>query len=142
MIDKEAPVFSAPVLASPEKTFNSQDMRGKVWLLNVWASWCTACLQEHPTLMEYAQRKNIPLIGLNYKDQPANGLQWLQRKGDPYDFSVIDLEGRIGINFGVYGVPETFLIDKNGKIRFKQIGPVTPEALEKDILPLIAELQK
>ena len=142
LIDKAAPVFVAPLLHTPEKQFSDQDMRGKVWLLNVWASWCTACLQEHPVLMEYAKSKNIPLIGLNYKDQSANGLKWLARHGDPYDLSVVDPEGRIGIDFGVYGVPETFLIDKEGKIRFKQIGPVTEEALLKTILPLAQELQK
>ncbi len=142
LIGKDAPQFTAPVLASPEKTFALQDMRGKVWLLNVWASWCTACLQEHPVLVDYARRKDIPLVGLAYKDKPADSIKWLQRKGDPYDFTVVDQDGRIGIDFGVYGVPETFLIDQAGKIRFKQIGTVTVEALEKQILPLIRELQR
>ncbi len=142
LIGKDAPQFTAPILAAPEKTFALRDMRGKVWLLNVWASWCTACLQEHPVLVDYAKRKDIPLIGLAYKDKPADSIKWLQRKGDPYDFTVIDHDGRIGIDFGVYGVPETFLIDQAGKIRFKQIGPVTVEALEKQILPLIRELRK
>ena len=142
LIGKDAPAFTAPLLFTPEKQFSAQDMRGKVWLLNVWASWCTACLQEHPVLMAYAKRKNVPLIGLNYKDQPANGLKWLARHGDPYDLSVIDHDGRIGIDFGVYGVPETFLIDQAGKIRHKLIGQVTEEALETQILPLIRELQQ
>jgi len=142
LVGKPAPVFKLAVLAEPEKSVGPEDFRGKVWLLNVWASWCTACLQEHPVLIEYAKRKNIPLIGLAYKDKPADSIKWLQRKGDPYDFTVIDQDGRIGIDFGVYGVPETFLIDQAGKIRFKQIGPVTEQALEKQILPLIRELQK
>lgn len=142
LIGKDAPAFTAPLLFAPDKQLSAQDMRGQVWLLNVWASWCTACLQEHPVLMEYAKNKSVPLIGLNYKDVPTNGLRWLARQGDPYDLSVIDQDGRIGIDFGVYGVPETFLIDQAGKIRFKQIGPVTEEALEKQILPLIRELQR
>ena len=142
LIGKDAPMFVAPVLHTPEKQFAAQDMRGKVWLLNVWASWCTACLDEHPILVAFAKNKSLPLVGLNYKDQPANGIKWLARHGDPYDFSVIDQDGRIGIDFGVYGVPETFIIDKEGKISHKQIGPVTEEALLKTILPLARELQK
>ena len=142
LIGKAAPAFVAPRLQAPEQTFSGKDMLGKVWLLNVWASWCVACRQEHPILMEFAKTKTLPLIGLDYKDQAADGLKWLARFGDPYDLSVTDLDGRIGINFGVYGVPETFLIDKQGVIRYKHIGPVTPEALQNTILPLVQELQK
>jgi cytochrome c biogenesis protein CcmG/thiol:disulfide interchange protein DsbE len=117
-------------------------MAGKVWLLNVWASWCVACRQEHPVLVELAKQKTIPVVGLNYKDKRDDALAWLKQFGDPYTLSVSDLDGRVGIDYGVYGVPETFLIDRQGVIRYKQIGPVTRDALEKKILPLARELEK
>ena len=142
LIGKAAPAFSAPRLHAPSQVFSGKDMLGKVWLLNVWASWCVACREEHPVLMEFAKTKTIPVIGLDYKDQPADGLKWLARFGDPYDLSITDQDGRIGINFGVYGVPETFLIDKQGVIRHKHIGAITEEALKNTILPLVRELQK
>jgi cytochrome c biogenesis protein CcmG/thiol:disulfide interchange protein DsbE len=142
LINKAAPVFTAPVLQTPGEQFSSKDMLGKVWLLNTWASWCVACRQEHPILMEFAKTKTLPIIGLDYKDQNADGMKWLARYGNPYDQTITDQDGRIGIDFGVYGVPESFLIDKAGVIRYKQIGPVTEEALRDKILPLIRELQK
>lgn len=145
LIGKAAPAFTAPRLQAPgqaSQTFSGKDMLGKVWLLNVWASWCVACREEHPVLMEFAKTKTLPVIGLDYKDQPADGLKWLARFGDPYDLSVTDQDGRIGINFGVYGVPETFLIDKQGVIRHKHIGAITEDALKNTILPLVRELQK
>ena len=142
LINKAAPVFSAPHLRASDQQFEARSMLGKVWLLNVWASWCVACRQEHPVLMDFAKTKTVPIIGLDYKDNPADGLKWLANFGDPYDHTVTDRDGRIGIDFGVYGVPETFLIDKAGMIRFKQIGPVTEEALRDTIVPLIRELQK
>ena len=117
-------------------------MKGQVWLLNVWASWCVSCREEHPLLVELGKAKLVPIIGLNYKDEPAAGMKWLAQNGDPYNLSVVDRDGRVGIDFGVYGVPETFVIDKQGTIRYKQIGPITVEALEKKILPLVRELQK
>jgi cytochrome c biogenesis protein CcmG/thiol:disulfide interchange protein DsbE len=141
-IGKPAPAFTAPLLHEPGKSFSAKDMLGQVWLLNTWASWCVACRQEHPILMEFAKTKTVPIIGLDYKDQEADGLKWLARFGDPYDLSVTDRDGRIGIDYGVYGVPETFLIDKTGVIRYKQIGPVTDEALRDILLPMIRELQK
>ncbi len=142
LIGKAAPAFVAPRLQAPEQTFSGKDMLGKVWLLNVWASWCVACREEHPVLMAFAKTKTLPVVGLDYKDKPADGLKWLARFGDPYDLSVTDQDGRIGINFGVYGVPETFLIDKQGVIRHKHIGAITEEALKNTILPLARELQK
>lgn len=142
LIGKPAPAFNAPRLQAPDQKFSGKDMLGKVWLLNVWASWCVACRQEHPILMEFAKTKALPLIGLDYKDQATDGLKWLARFGDPYDLSITDLDGRIGIDFGVYGVPETFLIDKAGVIRYKHIGPVTEDALTDIILPMARELQK
>ena len=142
LIGKAAPLFSAPILQTPQQQFNSKDMLGKVWLLNTWASWCVACRQEHPILVEFAKTKSLPVIGLDYKDKDIDGLKWLDRLGNPYDLSVADRDGRIGIDFGVYGVPESFLIDKAGIIRYKQIGPITEEALRDKILPLVRELQK
>lgn len=142
LIDKPAPQFTAPHLQAPDQLFAGKDMLGQVWLLNVWASWCVACRQEHPIFMEFAKTKTLPIIGLDYKDQNADGMKWLARFGNPYDLAITDQDGRIGIDFGVYGVPETFLIDKKGVIRYKQIGPLTEEALNEKILPLIRELQK
>lgn len=139
-IDKPAPTFNVAQLGDPNKTFSPADMKGQVWLLNVWASWCVSCRQEHPLLVELGRSKLVPIIGLNYKDQRADGLGWLREHGDPYLLSAYDLDGRIGIDYGVYGVPETFLIDKAGIIRYKQIGPLTPDALTKIILPKVKEL--
>jgi len=141
-IGKPAPGFELAELHAPDKRFARKDMDGKVWMLNVWASWCVACREEHPVLVELAKRKTVPLVGLNYKDKPEDAKAWLKQFGDPYTLSVTDRDGRVGIDYGVYGVPETFLIDKQGVIRLKQIGPVTPEVLEKKILPLVRELEK
>ncbi len=140
LIDKPAPAFKVEQLHDAKKPFSPEDMRGQVWLLNVWASWCVSCRVEHPLLVEMAKRNIVPIVGLNYKDQREDGVQWLTKFGNPYTLSAYDVEGRVGIDFGVYGVPETFLIDKQGVIRYKQIGPITPEALEKTILPLIRKL--
>ena len=142
LIDKPAPTFTLATLHEPAKTLGTADMKGQVWLLNVWASWCVSCREEHPLLVELAKTKLVPIIGLNYKDEPVAGARWLAQMGDPYNTSVMDRDGRVGIDFGVYGVPETFVIDKAGTIRYKQIGPVTAEALEKKILPLVRELEK
>lgn len=142
LIDKPAPAFRLSQLGDPSKTFSPEDFRGRVWLFNVWASWCVACKEEHPVLMEFAKANVVPLVGLDYKDTREAALTFLKRGGDPYLFSVMDEAGRVGIDYGVYGVPETFLIDKQGVIRFKHIGPVTPKVLEEKILPLIATLNR
>jgi cytochrome c biogenesis protein CcmG, thiol:disulfide interchange protein DsbE len=142
LINKPAPQFSLAQLAQPDRPFGPEDMKGQVWLLNVWASWCVACRQEHPLLVELAKRKAVPIIGLNYKDKPDAATGWLAQFGDPYNLSVKDRDGRVGIDYGVYGVPETFLIDKAGVIRFKQIGPITEEVWTKKMQPLIEELRK
>jgi cytochrome c biogenesis protein CcmG, thiol:disulfide interchange protein DsbE len=140
LVGKAAPAFELAQLHAPGTRFTQQDMAGKVWLLNVWASWCVACRQEHPVLVEIANRKTVPIVGLNYKDKPDDAKAWLVQFGDPYALSVSDLDGRVGIDYGVYGVPETFLIDRAGVIRYKHIGPLTPEALEKRIMPRVREL--
>jgi cytochrome c biogenesis protein CcmG/thiol:disulfide interchange protein DsbE len=141
LIDKPAPVFSLTQLHQPEQAIGSAQMKGQVWALNVWASWCVACRQEHAVVKEFAAQKVIPVIGLNYKDQRPDALAWLEQFGNPYQSSAYDDKGRVGIDFGVYGVPETFLIDKRGVIRAKQIGPLTPEVIATRWLPLIAKLK-
>ncbi|HWQ38422.1 MAG TPA: DsbE family thiol:disulfide interchange protein [Burkholderiales bacterium] len=141
LIDKPAPQFTLPKLREPGKTLAPEDLRGQVWLLNVWASWCAPCLEEHPHLVDLARRKTVPIVGFNYKDQTDAALKWLARHGDPYTQIVVDPDGRVGIDYGVYGVPETFVIDKQGIIRYKHIGPLTPKVLEATILPLVQRLQ-
>ncbi len=142
LVSKPAPDFRLAQLIQADKVFTPAEMKGRVWMLNVWASWCVACRVEHPLLMDIARSQVVPLIGLDYKDQRPGALKFLSQHGDPYDLSAFDGDGRVGIDYGVYGVPETFVIDKNGVIRHKQIGPITAEALEKTILPLIRELNK
>jgi cytochrome c biogenesis protein CcmG/thiol:disulfide interchange protein DsbE len=142
LIGKPAPAFALPQLHAPDKTLTTADMRGKVWLLNVWASWCESCRDEHPLLVELARQNIAPIVGLDYKDRNDLGKAWLAERGDPYAVSVVDADGRVGIDWGVYGVPETFVVDKLGVIRYKQIGPVSVDALQKTIVPLIRELQK
>ena len=142
LIGKPAPQFSLAQLHQEDQMFAPQQMQGQVWLLNVWASWCVACRQEHPLLVELARGKAVPIVGLNYKDKPDEAKGWLAKLGDPYDLSVKDRDGRVGIEYGVYGVPETFLIDKNGVIRLKQIGPITEEVWTKKMLPMIEELRR
>lgn len=141
-IGKPAPDFTLPQLATPERTFSPEALRGQVWMLNVWASWCVACLQEHPVLLDFSKSSSVPIIGLNYKDGRNDALEWLRRHGNPYLLSAIDTQGRIGIDFGVYGVPETFVIDKAGVIRYKHIGPITAEALRNKVLPLVQDPEK
>jgi cytochrome c biogenesis protein CcmG, thiol:disulfide interchange protein DsbE len=144
LVGKAAPMFSLPRLDTDDQAprFGPNDMAGKVWLLNVWASWCVSCRQEHPVLVEFAKSNIAPLIGLDYKDQPADAQGWLAKFGNPYTLSVVDADGRVGIDYGVYGVPETYVIDKAGTIRFKQIGPISEDVLASTILPLVRELQQ
>ncbi|MBC7436174.1 MAG: DsbE family thiol:disulfide interchange protein [Bdellovibrionales bacterium] len=141
LIDKPAPDFRLPTLAVPGQYISAQDLRGKVWMLNVWASWCVACRVEHPVLVDFAKTGAVPIYGLNYKDKREDAIRWLGNFGNPYLHSLSDTEGLVGIDFGVYGVPETFVIDGQGVIRLKHIGPVTPEALRDTILPLIGRLR-
>lgn len=140
-IGKPAPMFALPQVADASKTLSTGDLKGQVSLVNVWASWCTSCREEHPVLLQLAKQNIVPIYGLNYKDERDNALAWLQRFGDPYTASAFDPEGKTGIDWGVYGVPETFVIDRDGIIRHKQTGPITPEILEKKLLPLIRQLQ-
>ena len=142
LIGKPAPDFKLPHLQQPEKSFSPGEARGKVWVLNVWASWCGACRQEHPLLTDLARSGVAPLVGLDYKDTGPDARRWLAEHGDPYLLTAVDADGRVGIDYGVYGVPETYVIDRAGTIRYKHIGPVTPGILQAKILPLIQELQR
>jgi cytochrome c biogenesis protein CcmG/thiol:disulfide interchange protein DsbE len=140
LIGKPAPAFTVPLLSDPSQTLSAKELRGQVYLLNVWGSWCVSCRDEHPVLVELAKRKRIPLYGLNWKDQHEDAVAWLERFGDPYVASGVDREGRVAIDFGVYGAPETYLIDREGVIRFKHTGPLTRAVIEEQILPLAAKL--
>ncbi len=162
LVGKPAPGFKLAILDKPEQTMSPEDVKGKVWLLNVWSSWCVSCRQEHPVLVEFAKRGGVPLVGLNYKEVRGDGnvdirripegqetplalkraSQWLNEHGNPYTLTVMDIDGRVGIDYGVYGVPETYVIDKAGIIRMKHTGPITPDVLSGKILPLVGELNK
>lgn len=141
LVGKTAPAFTLPQLHEPAKQFSPQDMKGKVWLFNVWASWCTACENEHPVFLELSRQNLVPIYGMDYKDKREDGEAWLRKHGNPYALVVSDAEGRVGIDYGVYGVPETYVIDKQGVIQHKHIGAVTPEILDEKIIPLVKELQ-
>lgn len=141
LIGKAAPAFSLPTLQDPAKQFSPKEMLGRVWLLNVWASWCEACKDEHPVLMQFATEKVLPIVGVDYKDKRDDGIATLKTAGDPYNMVISDADGKVGFDYGVYGVPETYVIDKAGIIKFKLIGPVTAQNLRDTLMPLIAELQ-
>ena len=138
-INQPAPDFTLALLNDPQRTFTPDDMLGQRWLLNVWASWCVGCRVEHPLLNQLAATTNIPLVGLNYKDHPDNAKQWLRDRGNPYHLIPMDIDGNAGIDWGVYGVPETFVIDANGVIIFKHIGPIDADTVQHNILPLFEE---
>lgn len=140
LIGKPAPAFSLPTLADPAVSVTAEQMKGKVWVLNVFASWCVPCLAEHPHVTQLARMPGVNVVGLNYKDKPEDAKRWLARHGDPYQAIAADATGRVGIDYGVYGVPETFIIDRSGVIRHKQIGPITAQSLNDDILPLLKTL--
>lgn len=142
LIGKAAPAFRLPTVADANQFVSNEDFMGKVVIFNVWASWCVACREEHPLLVEFSRSQTTPIYGLNYKDERADAIRWLKAFGNPYLVSAHDLSGTVGIDWGVYGVPETFIVDKKGVIRFKQIGPVTPEIINQDIIPLIARLEQ
>jgi cytochrome c biogenesis protein CcmG/thiol:disulfide interchange protein DsbE len=142
LIGKPAPEFRLPQLKDPSQTFSASEMRGKVWMMNVWASWCFECSKEHPDLFKYAQSGVVEIIGLNYKDKREDALGWLGDLGDPYKLSAVDLDGRVGMDYGVYGAPETYIIDKSGTVRLKHVGRVTQDIWNEKILPLVQELNR
>ena len=142
LINKPAPDFKLSQLREPNKTFSPQEMRGKVWVLNFWGTWCVACREEHPLLLEYSKTGAVPIYGVDYKDDRAAAMQMLDEEGDPYTLTASDPDGRVSIDYGVYGAPESYLIDRNGVIRFKQIGPITRDVWQKEILPRAKQLNQ
>ncbi|MBX2879081.1 MAG: DsbE family thiol:disulfide interchange protein [Granulosicoccus sp.] len=142
LVDKEAPPISSNTLPEGGPRFDSASLAGRVWILNVWASWCGPCIQEHPFMVSLAERTQAPLVGLNYKDVPDEAMPWLARYGNPYTHLLDDRQGDVGLEWGVYGVPETFIIDHDGRIRHKHVGPVDQTALESKLLPIISQLQQ
>jgi len=142
LIGKPAPDFALPELREPTKIISPKQMRGKVWLLNVWGSWCPACREEHPFLIEIARSGAVPIYGLDWKDKREDALAVLGELGDPYVLNISDFEGRAAIDYGITGAPETYLIDKQGLIRYKEVGQLTPEIMQKKILPMVQELNR
>jgi cytochrome c biogenesis protein CcmG, thiol:disulfide interchange protein DsbE len=140
-IDKPAPAFVLPQLADAGLELSTAELRGQVWVLNVWASWCAPCREEHPLWVAVAREAGVTLVGLNYKDDPRNAQEWLRKLGDPYRVTAVDRDGRTGIDYGVYGVPETFVIDKAGIVRLKHVGPMTQDVWSREVRPLISKLQ-
>ena len=140
LIGKPAPAFALPRLDDPAQTVKREDLLGKVWVMNVWASWCAPCREEHPLVVTFARERKVPVIGLNYKDRPGDARNWLERLGNPYAATLIDFDGKVGIDFGVYGVPETFIIDAQGVVRFKHVGALTNQVIRQKIEPLLKEL--
>jgi cytochrome c biogenesis protein CcmG, thiol:disulfide interchange protein DsbE len=140
LIDKPAPTFSLSALDAPATTLTKSDFAGRTIVLNVWASWCVACRDEHPVLVELAQNQRIEIIGLNYKDTREDASAWLTRHGNPYRQNIFDPQGALGLDLGVYGVPETFVIDAQGIIRHKQVGPLTQQIWREDFAPLLTRL--
>ena len=142
LIGKPAPAFTLPQLKDPAQTFTNHDLTGDVSLVNVWATWCAACYDEHPVLVELARSGQVPIYGLNLKDQRPAARRWLRELGDPYAAIAFDEDGRVAIDWGVYGAPETFVVDKQGIIRYKHIGPLTADVLTQTILPLVRRLRE
>lgn len=140
-IGKPAPAFSLPLLSDATKSFAPASMQGRVWLLNVWASWCAPCREEHPLLVAIAREEKVAIVGLNYKDDTRNAQEWLLRLGDPYLMTAVDHDGRAGIDWGVYGVPETFVVDATGVVRHKVVGPLTQQVWARELKPLLQQLQ-
>jgi cytochrome c biogenesis protein CcmG/thiol:disulfide interchange protein DsbE len=142
LVGKPVPVFDLPPVKGRTLGLSSRDLQGRVSLVNVFASWCISCREEHPLLVRLAHSGVVPIHGLDYKDKPADGSRWLAAMGDPYTRTGADIDGRVGIDWGVYGVPETFIVDRRGIIAYKQIGPITPSILDRRIGPLIARLRE
>lgn len=141
LIGKPAPTFSLPDFRDPERMIGNADLLGQPYLLNVWASWCPACRLEHPIITDLARRGVVRVVGYNYKDEPADAARWLQQFGDPYDLIIVDRPGRRAIDWGIYGAPESFLVDAEGIVRYKHVGPVTYDVVDKELLPRLQAMQ-
>ena len=139
-IGRTAPAFTLPLVEDPSRSFSPAEMKGQVWMLNVWAPWCVSCRQEHPVLMQIAQSGRIPIVGLNWKDRDREARALLARTGSPYVAVPEDLDGKVGINYGVTGTPETYIIDKQGIVRLKHVGPISPDVWQDKFEPKIKEL--
>jgi cytochrome c biogenesis protein CcmG, thiol:disulfide interchange protein DsbE len=142
LIGKQTPAFSLPVLGDPKRVVSGQDLRGKPYLLNVWGSWCPTCRDEHPFIAALARSGKIRVLGYNYKDAPEDAQRWLQEFGNPFEIILVDEDGRAALDWGIYGAPETFLVDANGVIRWKTVGPVTDVVIRDQIEPILADLGK
>ena len=141
LIGKAAPAFALPVLHDPARTVTSQELRGAPYLLNVWGSWCPACRDEHPVLTRFAETKRVRVVGYNWKDEPADALRWLEEFGNPYWLVLADYEGKVAIDWGIYGAPETLMVDANGMIRWKYVGPLTDDVIQKQLLPALQDVE-
>jgi len=141
LIGKQAPAFNLPVLDNPGQNLSRESFLGKPYLVNFWASWCPTCRVEHPVITELAKRGEIYIVGLNFRDLPTDATAWLDRYGDPYDVNLVDADGRVSIDFGVYAAPETFLVDPSGVIVFKHIGALTRDIIDNQILPLVVAME-
>ncbi|CAO3441513.1 Cytochrome c-type biogenesis protein CcmG/DsbE, thiol:disulfide oxidoreductase [Azospirillum argentinense] len=141
LIDKPAPDFSLPPLPGHKEGLSNATLKGDVTLVNVFASWCIPCKAEHPIITRLAREQGVTVRGINHKDKAEDAIAWLNRNGDPYASIGVDLDGRVSIDWGVYGVPETFLLDRQGRIRFKHVGPLTPQVVEEQILPMVKHLR-
>jgi len=141
LIGKPAPAFDLPVLASPDKTMSKESLLGKPYLVNFWGSWCVTCRAEHPVVKQLADLNAVYIIGMNFRDERDDAIAWLKRWGNPYDVSLIDADGRLSVDFGVYAAPETFLVDPSGTIVFKHLGQLTWDVVENEILPRVSEME-
>ncbi len=140
LIGKPAPAFDLPLLEDEEQRFTAEDLKGRVTMVHVWATWCVSCRAEHPVLMSFARRNLVPVIGFNYRDERDAAMNWLRTLGDPYERTLYDPSGRAGIDWGVYGTPETFIVDRDGIIRYKHVGPLSEEIIQSHLIPLLARL--
>lgn len=142
MIDRPFPEFKLAALNQPDRTLTNADIKGHVALVNVWATWCPNCVMEHPEIMRIAKEDQIPVYGINYNDESPKAIAYLADKGNPYKFNIVDDKGTLGIDLGVYGAPETFIVDAKGVIQYRHVGPVTPEVFQDELKPVIEELRK
>ncbi|AOE49571.1 DsbE family thiol:disulfide interchange protein [Kangiella sediminilitoris] len=141
LIDKQVPAFELPALQNPEQLFTEESLPKELFLMNIWGSWCGPCHIEHPYLMKYSGKYEIPIVGVNYKDETIDGLTFIKEKGNPYHMIIADQQGTLGIDLGVYGAPETFIVDKNGTIRFRYVGVIDDRVWSTKLLPIMEQIK-